>query len=290
MKSLNLILALGALATSAYAQLYPLPPSTPLQPEGVNAGVIHWDDPGKIAAYKVIATSSGNASLLSATYNPLGLTFSSTAPGAIWSDLAAINSGGGSIKAIVVSSSAGWLDSFGYSLNGIPTDASSTTLAAHVNSGNVNTWFGSSATINLAAGEAPNFDFWLSGPGVMGADVPAPTADGGVYTVFHQTNSTPPIAPYNAWIAQMPIMLNTWVPALGAYSDVATYLVGMEDWRLDHGADRDYSDFVFALQFYDATGTPFSPVPEPSTYALGACALLGLMMGARLWKQRRAKS
>jgi hypothetical protein len=62
--------------------------------------------------------------------------------------------------------------------------------------------------------------------------------------------------------------------------NVTTYVVGLEDWRLDRSSDADYSDNVIALQFFTSSGTPLTSevVPEPATFGLiGAAALLGLV-------------
>jgi hypothetical protein len=70
---------------------------------------------------------------------------------------------------------------------------------------------------------------------------------------------------------------------MGAYMNVATYLVALEDWKINNGSDSDYTDLIVGFQFYSVSGTPFTPVPEPSTYTLiGACVLLGLVALRRI--------
>jgi|GEM_PF-1516232 len=289
MKTVRAITALAALAgSSAFAQLATLPPSSatdgvPVQGIGVNAGATHWEDPGTLAHYRL--ASDANLPL------PSGLTWASTAPSAISANRAAIATGGGTIRAIFTAETAGWLNDFGYTYSGNPAGAGSFTVFSNIQAlPPATVAFGDHVDITFAPADplAANFDFWLNGTDSFTTANPTPpTQNGGYYTVFNQSNSVPYIAPGNVKFAQSPLMVNTWVPAAGAYQDVATYLVSIEDWRLDRGSDGDTSDFVFALQFFNRGGIPFgdTPVPEPSTYGLmGAAALLGLAA----WRRKKA--
>jgi PEP-CTERM motif len=284
MKTVIAFTALAALAgSSAFAQLATLPPPStadgvPVLGIGANAGVTHWEDPGTLGHYRI--ASDVNLPL------PSGLTWASTAPSAVTNTLARINAGGGTIRAIFTGESAGWLNDFGYTNSGMPAGPGSFTVFSDIQAlAPATIAFGDHVDVGLLPGEASTFDFWLNGTDSFTTANPSPTTNGGVFTVFHQTNSVPFIAPGNVRFAQSPLLVNTLVG--GVYQDVFTYMVAVEDWRLDRGSDMDSSDFVFGLQFFDAAGIPFGdvPVPEPSTYGLmGAVGLLGLAA----WRRKKA--
>jgi hypothetical protein len=210
-------------------------------------------------------------------------------PSGVTSALSSINTSGGTVRAIFTGETAGWYNDFGYTYTGNPSLDSFTVFSniQAVSPGST-VAFGDHVDIALLPGDASTFDFWLNGTDSFTTTNPTPpTTNGGVYTVLHPTNSSPYIAPGNVRWGTTPLLVNTWVPALGAYADVSTYLVTVEDWRLDRQSDADYSDFTFALQFYNANGVPFgdTPVPEPSTYGLmGAISLLGLAV----WRRKKA--
>jgi len=284
MKKLFAATALATFASAAFAQLSPLPPSSvtdgvSLQSIGLNAGATHWDSTSTLGAFKIDSTTSGTAPLLSATYNPLGLPFATSVPASVLSFKSSINTTGGTIRTAFLAESAGWMNDFGYTYSGNPS-VNSFTVAQNIqiDPSPSSVAFGSYFDVNLASGEAANFDLWLNGVGDFGLN-PAPTGAGGVYTAFNPSNSTPYTAPGNALWSQTPLMVSTWIPALGTYVDVATYIVAFEDWRRTMStSDGDYSDLILAVQNYDQNGTPFTPVPEPSTYGLlGAGALLGVI-------------
>jgi hypothetical protein len=285
MKKLLAATALATFASVTFAQLSPLPPSSvtdgvSVQTIGLNAGATHWESTSTLGAFKVDSTTSGNAPLLTSTYNPLGLPFATNVPASVLSFKSAINTTGGTIRTAFLAESAGWMNDLGYTYSGIPQSASSYTVAQNIQidpspSGIA---FGSYFDVSLASGEAANFDLWLNGVGDFGTD-PAPSGAGGAYTAFNPSNSNPYVAPGNVLWSQTPLMVSTWIPALGTYVDVATYIVAFEDWRRTMTtSDGDYSDLILAVQIYDQNGTPFTPVPEPSTYGLlGAGALLGMI-------------
>jgi PEP-CTERM motif len=287
MKTVRAITALTVLAGStAFAQLATLPPPTAesINPIGVNAGATHWEDPSTLEAFRVASDGTVPLAGLAST------AWTYTAPSAISTNLNAINQGGGTVRGIFTGETAGWYNDFGYTYDSTPValGSESYTVFSDIQAGSGTIHFGDYIDVRLLQGEAAGFDFWLNATDSFSTTNPMPpTTYGGVYTAFHANNSTPWIAPGNVRYSAEPLMVNTWVDASSSYRDVATYLVAFEDWRLDRAYDNDYSDFIFAVQFYDINGNPFgnNPVPEPSTYGLiGAVALLGLAA----WRRRKA--
>lgn len=287
MKTVSALAVFAVLAAGAQAQLATIPPPSstdgvPVQNIGVNAGATHWDNPSTLGAYKLSGDTFQDPIAPGTADSHLGLVWAKGVNSAAMSNKAAINAGGGTIRAIaLVGESAGWQNDFGYTYSGNPAGPGSFSVLNNIQTTGPSPTasYGQYVDVLLERGEAATFDFWLNGSdSFTAANPPGPTTNGGVYSIFNQASSLPFLEGGNALWAQSAILVNTWVPALGAYADVATYLVTIEDWRLDRGADRDYSDLRIALQFYNANGLPFGPVPEPSTYGLiGASALLGLV-------------
>jgi MYXO-CTERM domain-containing protein len=295
-RALTALIGLG-ITGSAYAQLATLPPDStadgvPVQSIGANAGTSHWEDPNGLAAYNIASN----------VYVPLtgpdaitGLTWGSSTPSAITSALSTINSGGGTIRGIYVGESAGWLNDFGYTYNKSPVTAplQSFTVFHNVQAvGTPDVAFGDHFDVDVLAGTSANFDFWLNASGTTTTNKSSGTTNGGVYTAINQSNSTPFLESGNVRWSQTPLSVSTWVPTAnggaGAYENVNTYLASFEDWRLDHTADRDFSDFILGVQLFDVNGVPIggpTPVPEASTYGiLGAVGLLGLAA----WRRKKA--
>ena len=276
MKTIVSFAALAAVLTgTGYAQMNPLPPPSStdgvfIQSIGANAGTGHWDNPSGIASFKMVSTTDGAAPLTSSTYNPQGVPFAATMPAALQTRLATLNTKGGIIRTIFLGESAGWLDSFGYTYSGAFNGPDAYTAFAKTEANPaatspVNVNFGDYFDINLAAGAATTFDFWFQGEDMT---------SGGDYTLLHPANSVPPSN--GAMWAQRPLVANTWNTTLNSYVDISTYVVGLEDWL---GGDKDFTDGMYAFQFYTPTGAPdIVPVPEPATYGLiGVAALLGLI-------------
>jgi len=280
MKTLITLAAVAALAGTGYAQMTTLPPASStdgvaIQHIGLNTGVTHWDAPSNISSFRVDSTTEGTARITTVAYNPIGLAFSTSFPGSIQQTLDTINLKGGIVRTIFLAESATWHDSLGYTYSGAFAGPQSFTAfnqmeANPASPSTVNVKFGDYFDVSLLAGTASKFDLWYQGENAT---------NGGDYTLFHPSNSSNSVAPGNAMWAQQSLLTNTWNATVGAYVDITTYLVGVEDWRLDRGSDRDYSDAVFALQFYTITGAPdLQVVPEPATYGLvGAAALLALV-------------
>jgi hypothetical protein len=260
------------------AQQLTLPPSSSLdgvviKTGGVNGGVDHWGSSATLGAYKI--SGDGYQEPLHPGFNDqkLGLVWNNTAPDSLIADRQRINTTGGSVRAIFVGETAGWKNDFGYTYSGQPSGPRSFTAWDQIQSfgPTLNIEFGDYFDVPLAPGEMTNFDFWFSATGVFGPRPTTPTDLGGVYTAFNPARSSVPTDQF-LW-AGSNISVNTWIPTTFTSAPVATYLIGIEDWRLDRGSDRDYNDFLFALQFFNTDGTPLTGVPEPGRWAAIAGAL-----------------
>lgn len=276
-------------AGSVFAQLATLPPSSstegsPVLGLGINSGASHWENPNTLGRYRL--ASDENVPL------PSGNTWASLPPLAISTHLASLGLMGGVLSVIFLGETAGWLNDFGYTRTFDPRGPDSFTVFSNIQAVSpANVSFGDHVNIAFGIDENVGFDIWVNATdSFTTANPPTPTANGGVYTVFDQTNSVPYLAPGNVKFAQSPLLVSTWKSAIGGYQDFETYLVSIEDWRSDRGADQDGSDFVFALQFFDAELMPLGdvPVPEPSSYSL--VAGLGLAGLAIFRRKRSARS
>jgi len=279
MKTVLAIAAAATIAVSAYAQLSPVPPTEGLI---IHPGQAPWAS-SELGDYYFGTDNNLGTPNMHSPDNVDGLSWQHAPNSAVLADLAAINVTGGTLQTIFVGESAGWRNNFGYAYDGNAWGSNSFTLFKDVQaySGKppVTIHSGDYADIALSAGQASKFDFWLDGVGTPEHQY------GGVYDAIHQSNSSPYILPGNVLWASSAIQVPTWVASLngglGGYENVNTYLVGFEDWNLK-SADKDYNDFVFAIQIFNKDGTPFTPVPEASTYGImGAAALLGLVARRR---------
>ncbi len=254
----------------ARAQLTVLPPSSlydgiGVQPIGGNQGAAHWENASTLGAYR------------NATGNPLGLTWQTTMHSDFASGLDNLENNAGTLRAIFLGASNSSGNDFGYTLSGAPEGPDSFTLMSGLGATNLPSpaAFGNFADFSFSIGEpVQSFDFWLN-------------CDDGVYSSFQ------PAASGAVKWASTPLYVSTWLQSLngglGAYADVATFLLCIEETNTNPAPGAPADEFVFALQVYVAEGGPLTPVPEPATYGLlGTLGLLGLAFHRRRCASRRA--
>jgi len=260
------------------AQLLSLPSSSSndsvlIESAGVNGGTALWGSSTTLGAYQISGDDYQKPLQPGSADQELGLTWNYTLPSSLAATLQSVNATGGTVRVIFVGETAGWLNDFGYTYSGQASGQKSFTAWEQIQSFGTaaNIKFGDYFDVKLNPGQMAGFDFWFSATGVFGPRPTSLTDLGGVYQAFDSTANSSPTQQY-LWSASS-IAVNTWIPSLSAAAPVATYLAGIEDWRIDRGSDRDYNDLLIALQFYNSDGTPFTTVPEPGTWAAIAGAL-----------------
>lgn len=257
----SVFLAGLAVASTAFGQIVPSPPSSVedgvvvLEP-GLNAGSgSHWDAPRGLAEYGAAVAGGWRVPTSGQADDIAGLTWSatpSTPALAAWQEL---DRQAGTLRVIHVASTEGARLSVGYAYDGAPAGGQSYTAFADTSPGALSAlnYF----DLTLALWEAHAAEVWIgvaSGP--------------------------PSILRGNAarW-ANTPLLVNTWLPALGTYEDIATHLVTF-------GVDDSHSpDLVLALQFFPQSLGSFVPaaaaIPEPGAVATWASLLLLILTYCR---------
>lgn len=286
---LTSLFALTSVVSSAFAQFSSLPPSSTLdgitvKSIGLNAGTSHWESSSSIGAYAVSSDGYSDPVNANSPDSHLGLSWQQGAPLAASSARTALTTNGGVLRVILLGETAEWLNDFGYTYTGKPVGPQSYTVLQNIQSvgSGANLHFGDYIDIPLIAGDAAHFDLWYNSIGETGLDAPGiKTGRGGIYTAFTPSNGDPSSTADQFLWASRSLKVNTWIPSLNTYMGVDTYMLGIEDWRIATGSDRDYSDLRIALQFFDANGTPLAAaIPEPAHYGLllGAFAAAGIVL------------
>jgi hypothetical protein len=280
------VLAFLSLASvSLRGQLAPAPASSIndgvlVRGMGTNAGPDGWESSAGLGGYRSAVASGWTVPGAGVNDSIAGLRWGDSSPSDVVALKNNIATNGGTIRVAFVGSTGTWLNDFGYSYDGNPRSGAAYTAFGDIHEG-TSISFGDFFDVNLAVGEGGTFDFWFNGDGG--------SAVGGLYSLFNPLRSDPAFSPGSVRWAQSPLAVTTSIPLLGAVAE-STYLVGLEDWRLDRGADGDFTDLVIALQFYPRSGESFeamaTAVPEPATY--GLCALV--VVAAAIVRQSRRRN
>lgn len=244
MKKLFTFAAITALAATAQAQIQTGP------------GTISEVVPQTAAVWQTVFAPYNISS--DATETQPDTSAWGTSSAALNAQLSTVKTNGGAMRIVLLGETAGWSNNFGVNIGGV-----SSTLLAGIQSP-VNMQFGDWIYWTFEANTTASFDLWFQSTGE------APMG-GATYSIF---NATTNVRISDAFGVQ------NYTDAQNS-TNLTTFLVGVEDWNLRAGSDADYNDLLFAVQFTSG-GSPFTPVPEPSTYGLiGAAALLGLVMVRR---------
>jgi|GEM_PF-4715391 len=189
-----------------------------------------------------------------------GHTWTTTAP-----EFTSINQNGGTIREIFLGpGDTSWMPAVGYTYLTSPYSSGNSYTLAYLSDDTFSPsalGFGDVADVNFPAGWEQNFDFWID-------------TKSGVYTLLNPANSqTSADASAQVLWTSSPLLIPTWVPALGDFENVETWIGSL----VETPVNGQSHEFRFAVQAFEAQGTPFggsTPVPEASTY--GAVGALGL--------------
>lgn len=264
MRTLALAAFVLAVASTSSAQLNPLPASSTMDGifmrsfGGESANQVNWSG-SSLNDYRLGGATSFTPPSGGGT-DEFGRAWSTSAP-----SLTAVANNGGTFRAIFLGAASGsWLNGVGYAYSGDPTQADAFTMSDAPN----RLQFGETIDVPLLRGDADIFDYWLS------------TANG-TYTLLHPEQN--PASAANAqvlWTAS-PLLVDTYIPALGHSSSVETWIVDFTELSNDPAANP--REFRFAFQQYSNSGAPTGndPIPEPSVYGLIGAAGLGSLAVAR---------
>lgn len=274
MKSCVALCVYSLTSIAAFAQLNPLPPSSLadgilVQANATSPSKASWAA-SSLFNYR-LAGGNPFSTPAAGSIDGFGNAWTASAP-----SLSGIANNGGTLRAIFLGAAGSEVQGIGYSYDTSPDASSSFTLAgAGGPHGPDALSFGDWADLPLSVHEADSFDFWVS------------TA-AGAYTVLDPNNRlTPATQRTDILWTEEPLLVSTFIPALGSHADVETWIVSV----LEYSADQQlHTEFRFALQQFERSGSAFAldqngtPVPEPSTYAIAGgvvCALLALCRRTR---------
>lgn len=254
---------------------------------GLNAGSEHWGNPFGLGAYKISGNGYQKPVTPGIPDSQLGLVWNSSAPLPVGAARQSLQETGGILRVIYVGETAGWLNDFGYTRDGDISGSNAFTVWKDIQScgKNKSVLFGDYFDVPVKAGHMYNLDLWFMSEGSWDRTSCKSENNGGIYTLLNS-----PGDPSQFLWADRSLAVNTWIPCLSTSLMIDTFLIGIEDWRMGHGADGDFNDFRFAVQFLNTDGTPLAVIPEPplAGFVLG-CAGIALAMRRRVWLGRSDK-